>query len=348
MVELCEAALADHLSRCGTCAWPNCGFDVTKCHAGGSHNQVIACLAPLILDSYTLTASCSAINNEVRNPDGSFGFLEQPMNDTMNDPPLCRPSSNLELDPPRGLGQYKGSETDGTFARVTWSMADMSGQEQRDELEVSFQYAIMPCEGSSADCLELTALELAQPTTTALGMTITKARLSVTSIAEAPVIEHGDSFRFSEGAIGVLMQAYVEGIPLVLSGTNVGSPTGRLSPAGDQFSISGLRFEFEDSIITAALEIEIQGQYDARRPNAQITRLSAPESCDDPVSFLSTSWDDDLDALTHTWWIRGVGSFDGALLELPLPPGEHDLMLTVGDPSGLFDSQVLRYSRTCQ
>ena len=128
----------------------------------------------------------------------------------------------------------------------------------------------------------------------------------------------------------------------------MGSPSGRLSPAGDQFSISGLRFEHSDGLVDAALELEIQGQYDARRPTAQITRVAAPERCDEPVSLLATSWDADGDDLTHTWWVRGVGSFSGPLLELPLPAGEHTVMLTSGDASKLFDSETLRYARSCK
>jgi hypothetical protein len=134
----------------------------------------------------------------------------------------------------------------------------------------------------------------------------------------------------------------------VLGGANVGSPSGRLSPAGDQFSISGLRFEYADTMVEAALEIDIQGQYDARRPTAQITRVAAPERCDEPMSLLATSWDADQDPLTHTWWVRGIGSFSGPLLELPLPAGEHTVMLTSGDASRLFDSETLRYTRVCR
>jgi hypothetical protein len=348
MLELCEAALADHISRCNSCLVKNCGFDMTNCLAGGAHNQIFACADPLGGNSYTLTTSCSAINNEQRNPDGTFFFLQQPLNDTLDDPDICQPTGNLEHDPPRGLGQFTASAGDGTVARLNWSLADMSGEESSDDLEVLFQYGIMPCAAPSSDCLELTALELSLPTTSAMGMTITRARLSVVAVEDAPVLERGERFSYPEGAIGVLMQAHVNGFPLVLTGTNVGSPSGRVSPEGDQFSLSGLRFEFIDSVITAALEIEIQGQYDARRPNAQITKSTAPESCDEPVTLLATSWDGDQDALTHTWWVRDVGSFTGPLLEVLLPAGEHDVMLTSQDPSGLVDRAALRYARTCR
>lgn len=252
MLEACEAALADHLSRCDTCALPKCGFDMTDCLAGGAHDQLVACLAPA------------------------------------------------------------------------------------------------QCTNTRADCLELTALELTLPPTAALGMMITKARLSVVSVEEAPVLERGEYFSFSEGTLRVLMQAYVDGIPLVLSGTNVGAPSGRLSPAGDQFSISDLRFEYSDRLFDATLELDIQGQYDARRPTAQIMRVATPERCDEPVSLLATSWDADQDPLTHTWWVSGFGSFSGPLVELPLPAGEHTVMLTSEDGSGLFDTETLRYARTCK
>lgn len=346
MLELCEAALADHVSRCDTCLVRNCGFDMTDCLAGGAHTQIFACAAPLGGDSYTLTTSCEAFNNEVRNPDGTFFFLGTP--DTADDPDICNPPENLELDPPRGLGQFKASAGEGTVARVSWAMADMSGEETSEELDVLFEYGIMPCAKPSSDCLELTALEITLPTTIAMGMTITQARLSVVAIDDAPELERGERFSYPEGAIRVLMQAHVNGFPLVLTGTNVGSPSGRVSPEGDQFSLSGLRFEFADSVIAAALEIEIQGHYDARRPNAQITRSTAPESCKEPVTLLATSWDSDQDPLTHTWWVRDVGSFTGPLLEVVLPAGEHDVMLTARDPSGLVDSTNLRYARTCR
>lgn len=349
MLETCEAALVDHLNRCQSCALPNCGFDMTDCLDGGAHDQLVACLSPTQFPfNYTLTTSCSAINNEVRNPDGSFHFIQHPLNQTGDDPDICGMAENFEHEPPRGLGQYKTSASDGTLARLTWSMADMSGEERSEELDVSFEYGVVPCATPSAECMELTALELSLPTTSALGMTITKARLSVVGVEETPVLERGEHFRFAEGTLRVLMQAYVDGIPLVLSGTNIGSPTGRLSPAGDQFSISGLRFEYADSIVKAALEIDIQGQYDARRPTAQITRVTAPERCDEPVTLVATSWDADRDDLTHTWWVRGVGSFSGPLLELPLPAGEHTVMLTSGDASKLFDSETLRYTRVCR
>jgi hypothetical protein len=180
MVEICEAALVDHFNRCEACLVPNCGFDVTDCLDGGAHTQIVACLNPGMWDSYTLTTSCSAINNQSRNPDGSFSFLEQPLNDTMTDPDICDGTANLELDPPRGLGQYKASASDGTLARLTWSMGEMTGEERSEErseeLDVRFEYGIMPCSTPSNDCMELTALELSLPPTDALGMTITKAR----------------------------------------------------------------------------------------------------------------------------------------------------------------------------
>lgn len=347
--EVCEAAKIDHMNRCEKCAWFDCGFDMSDCLDGRTHNQTVTCARPVQLPyGYTLTASCSAFNNEHRNADGTFAFFEQPTNDPTNDPPFCGTLDNIEHEPPRGLGQYTGSASQGTVARVTWSMAAAGGEEMSEELDVLFQYGITPCAAPSGDCLELAALELTLPTTTALGMTITNARLAVVSIDEAPVIERGEHFRFSEGVIRVLMQAYVDGFPLVLSGTNVGNPSGRLSPAGNQFSITDLRFVFEDSAIAAALEIEIQGQYDARRPNAQITQLTTPTTCDEPASLLATSWDDDQDPLTHTWWVRDVGTFSGPLLELALPAGTYDVMLTSQDPSGLFDTETLRYARRCR
>jgi hypothetical protein len=347
-LELCEAAKLDHMKRCDSCGPFDCGFVMTKCLAGGAHEQLVTCRTPAQFPfSYTLTASCSAINNELRNPDGSFLFLQDP-NEDFDDPAICRPSENLEHDPPRGLGQYKGSESEGTVARVTWSMADAGGEQQSEELDVLFQYAILPCAAPSSECMQLTALELTLPATEVLGMTLTRARLSVISVTEAPIIERGDRFHFSDGSIRVLMEAHVNGFPLVLSGWNVGMPQGRLSPGGDQFSLTDLRFEFEDSVVSAALELAIQGQYDARRPNAQITLTTAPTSCAEPVALLATSWDDDEGPLTHSWWIRGVGKLEGTLVEVVLPAGEHDVMLTSFDPSGLFDTETLRYARRCR
>jgi hypothetical protein len=348
-LEVCEAARLHHMSRCDACGPFDCGFDMSKCLGGGTHLQTVVCAEPLQWPVwYDLTASCSAFNNELRNPDGSFDFLEQPDNVVGNDPPTCEPADDLGYDPPRGLGQYKGSASDGTVARVTWSMADAGGEEQTEELYVRFEYAIVPCAAVSNACLQLTALEVTLPTTQVLGMTITNARLAVISVAEAPVMERGDHFHFSDGSMRVSVQAHVDGIPLALSGWNTGQPRGRLSPAGDQLSLDDLRFEFEDSMITAALEIGIQGHYDARRPNAQITHVTAPESCAEPVTLLATSWDDDGDALVHEWWIEGVGVLSGALVEVVLPAGEHDVRLTSFDPSGLFDHDTLRYVRMCQ
>jgi hypothetical protein len=349
LLEVCEAARIDHMNRCDTCGPWDCGFDMSKCLKSGAHTQVVTCATPVQWPSgYTLTASCSAINNETRNPDGSFDFLEIPDNMTSNDPPICEPSDSLEHDPPRGLGQYKGSESEGTVARVTWSMADAEGEEQSEELDVLFEYAITPCAAPSNACLQLTALELALPTTEVLGMTITDARLAVIAVTEAPVMERDDRFHFSDGSIRVLLQAHVNGFPLVLGGWNAGAPQGRVSPAGDQLSITDLRFEFEDSVVSAALDIGIQGQYDARRPNAQITHATAPASCAEPLTLFATSWDDDGDPLTHRWWIKDVGTFWGPLVDVVLPAGEHDVMLTSFDPSGLFHSETLLYDRRCR
>lgn len=348
-VEVCEAAMIDHMNRCESCGPFNCGFDMSDCLAGGSHTQTVTCLTPVQFPySYTLTASCSAFNNEERHDDGSFWFLDEPDNITGNDPPTCGPIGDFGHSPPRGLGQYKGSESDGTGARVTWSMADVVGEESSDALDVRFEYAILPCADASNACLELTSLELTLPTTEALGMTITDARLTVVGVTEAPVMERDDGFHFSDGSLRVLLRAQVDGFPLRLEGWNAGIVRGRVSPAGDQFSLTGLRFEFEDSVITAALEIGVQGQYDARRPEAQITHVSAPVACAEPVTLLATSWDDDGDELTHTWWIRDVGTFSGPMVDVVLPAGEHDVMLTSFDPSGLFDSATLRYSRRCR
>jgi hypothetical protein len=348
LLEVCEAAKIDHMNRCESCGPFDCGFDMSKCLDGGAHTQAVLCGMPVQWPyAYTLTASCSAVNNENRNPDGSFWFLQDP-NDTEDDPLTCEPAAGLGYDPPRGLGQYKGSASDGTMARVTWSMGETGGEEQSDELAVLFEYAITPCAAPSNACLQLTALELTLPTTEVLGMTITNARLVVVSVTEAPIMERDDRFHFSDGSIRVLLQAHVNGFPLVLSGWNAGMPLGRLSPAGDQLSLTDLRFEFEDSVISAALEIGIQGHYDARRPNAQVTHVTAPTSCAQPVTLLATSWDDDGDPLTHSWWIKDVGTFSGPLLEVVLPAGEHDVMLTSFDPSGLFHSETLRYARRCE
>lgn len=347
-LEVCEAAKLHHMSRCDSCGPLDCGFDMSKCLDGGTHLQAVVCTKPLQWPTwYELTTSCSAFNNEPRNPDGSFGFLEDP-NDPMTDPPVCDPSGGLMHDPPRGLGQYKGSASDGTFARVTWSMAAAGGEEQSDAMDALFEYAILPCATPSNACLQLTTLELTLPPTQAVGMTITNARLAVVSVTEAPVIERGDHFHFSDGSIRVSLQAHVDGFPLVLGGWNVGSPQGYVSPAGDQLSLTDLRFELEDSVVTAALEIGIQGRYDARRPNAQITQVTEPTSCAEPATLLATSWDDDDEPLEHTWWIEGIGSFSGPVLEVMLPAGEHDVMLTSFDPSGLFDTETLRYARRCR
>lgn len=348
VLEACEAALLDHLAHCETCSWSNCGFDMSKCLQGGTHTQTMACLTPIGLYSYDLTIACSAFNNELRHPDGTFEFLEQPTNHPNNDPPICQPVGGLGHSPPRGLGQYTATESDGTLARVTWSISDTGGQQQSDALDVRLEYGLTPCAVSTNDCVELAALELTIPTTQALGLTITNARLEVVSVTGAPVLERGQHFRFADGALGVLVQASVDGMPVVLTGRNVGNIDGWVAPAGDQLSLSGLRFEFQDGVITAALEIEIQGRYLARRPNAQITGSTPPASCDEPVAWLATSWDDDHDPLTHTWWVRGVGSFSGPLLEVVLPPGDYDVTLISQDPSGLFDGTSLRYSRRCQ
>ncbi|MCA9709013.1 MAG: hypothetical protein KDK70_24425 [Myxococcales bacterium] len=291
---------------------------------------------------------CTATSNERRNPDGSFEFLQQPDNNPLDDPPLCAPTAGLGHDPPMSIGQYAGSAGTATKARVVWSFADTEGDAQSEELDVQFDYALVPCAEPSGECLEITSLVLTLPTTEAFGMTISKARLEVVSLARAPMIERGQSFRFDDSSIGVLMQAHVDDVPLVLGGSNAGPTHGVLSPAGDQFSISGLRFEFEDSVITAALELEIQGHYDARRPNAQITILDAPASCQEPVTLLATSWDDDGEPLTHSWWVRDVGIFEGPMLELDGPAGDYTVLLTSSDPSGLFDTERLRYVGSCQ
>lgn len=91
------------------------------------------------------------------------------------------------------------------------------------------------------------------------------------------------------------------------------------------------------------IDVMVKWPHSAERAN-----LSAPERCDEPVSLLATSHDADQDPLTHTWWVRGVGTFSGPLLELPLPAGEHTVMLTTADGTGLFDSETLRYARVCQ
>ena len=168
-LEVCEAAKLAHMNRCESCGPFDCGFDMSNCLAGSPHDQLVLCAMPIQLPfSYTLTANCEASNNEVRNPDGSFHFLDQPVNDPMNDPPFCMPSSELGLDPPAGLGQFAGSASTGTKARVTWSLADADGEQQSEALDADFEYALVPCAGPAGECLQITSLLLTLPTTEAL------------------------------------------------------------------------------------------------------------------------------------------------------------------------------------
>lgn len=46
--------------------------------------------------------------------------------------------------------------------------------------------------------------------------------------------------------------------------------------------------------------------------------------------------------------VEAARSFERPLIEVVLPAGEHDVMLTSLDPTGRFDSQTLRYERRCQ
>lgn len=347
MREACEAARIDHMSQCDACGPWDCGFDMSNCLAGGSHDQTIACLWPLGVGQYTLTVECDAMNNAVRNEDGSFNWIEDP-NDTSNDRDLCNTPMNLEHDTFGALAQYSGSSSTGTTARVEWSLGASGGIESADEVDVEFGYGLVPCNGLDDLCLSVRTLKLSLPTTEVLGMTITGAQLIATSFQREPTIERGEDFSFPAESIEVILRAEVDGNLLVLTGHNMDTATGQLAPAGDSFSLSDLRFGFEDSILSATLEVNIQGGYDEHAPTALIQRMAAPSACAEPVVFAAASYDADDEPLEHRWWVPGMGSFSGPLLEVALPAAQSRVVLTSFDPSGRFDIEGLTYTRSCQ
>lgn len=349
ILEACEAARIDHINRCTKCGAFNCGFDMSDCLSSPQSVQTVICLEPLTLPhQYTLTAVCSAFNNQGRNDDGSFLFLQHPVNNIDDDPLFCNGPEGQGVKPPRGLGQFSVREGAGSVALVTWTLEDLDGEEQSDQIDAHLEYGVIPCSTTMGNCVELASLVLTLPTTQVLGMTVANASLQVISVEEAPEIAAGGSIQYSEGALGILLRAQVDGTPLILAGYNSGNVSGLLAPEDDVFSLTGLRFEFDDGVISAMLEADVHGHYEVRAPTAEITLMPPSPICSDPVTFLATSWDPDLDIMSHRWWIEDVGTFHGSDLEVALGPGAYTIVLTTEDSTGSWDTETLYYTRSCQ
>ncbi len=84
--------------------------------------------------AYDVSVGCSAINVEPRNPDNSWAFIEQPVNQIGNDRPICGAPPAHTLGPMGTLGTHAGIDDSGMQAFLGWDFDGTPGQDSTDKV----------------------------------------------------------------------------------------------------------------------------------------------------------------------------------------------------------------------
>jgi hypothetical protein len=293
---------------------------------------------------HEVIVSCEATNIEPRNPDGSFAFVETPVNFTYFDPPLCPGSTAACFQPPSSLVANAAQEDAGTYALAKWWIGDEQGKQGTIDVEAELGYAVRPC--GDQECLELTRIDASIPAGSYAGLTVQSAALTLVGVGEPPVIDRTGAFSFPAGSLEFVLTATVADHPLAITRTNAATVRGRLSHAADLFEVTDLRLAYEDSDFGAELRLDLVGAHTNRAPQAAIRRLDSPLDCDEAVVLHAASLDPDGDPMQHYWWTP-AGMFQAPTAELVLTPGPHFVVLVSVDDHGAHDATSLIYKRSC-
>lgn len=179
-------------------------------------------------------------------------------------------------------------------------------------------------------------------------MMLRNLHLFVEQVAPASPLSASGAFSFGAGTLRATLSVIVDGVPLVITGYNEGRASGVVLPRAGMATLTNLVFTFGDGVVAADLELNINGTYVRRAPEALIKVVESPTTCGMPVTFEAASIDLDGEALTHLWWVPPWFLGTGNLLDATLPPGSYHVYLTSIDPTGRFDSTALEHVRSCQ
>lgn len=355
---LCEAARVQHVAWAvdvsddgmgGDCldVTENCGFDFDLCMTGDYHEQHGQ---PGMLFSYIMQAECGAAHDQDLSPYSEvldkWTWVEDG-NDPTNDPAVCAPIPEPEPGPPEGTPEHEMEEEPGTSVTLRWSVGGgTSHTEQSLDVAVDLAYAVVPC--TSGDCIGLSRFHVTIPDGTYHGLELRNAHLVLERATEDTPLSASGAFSLGPKTLAATLSLTVDGIPIVLTGFNEGHARGVAQPRFDTMTLNNLVFDFDDGVIDAELELNINGSYVRHAPDALIKVIDAPTDCALPVTFEAASHDLDGDSLTHTWWVPPWFLGEGTLLEATLPPGSYRVYLTSTDPSGRSDSTALHHVRSCQ
>lgn len=348
----CEAALLNHLEFAentpGVHFCQNaqtCGFDMEACMAGDWHQQTIQFQTQDW--SYFLRAGCEGVkSNELVDENGVFKWNEFPNDDPTNNPPMCSGSPSALTDPQGFVSDDVALQAAGTTAMVTWAMGTSSGVESAANATVDLRYNIHACDGGR--CMALSNLDVSLPTTTIQGITVENAHLVVYQVDERPVLQSTGAYSFAPGTIHAMLSAVAGGVQFSLRRANVDTVQALLSPGSDTLTLSGLKFDYTDSVIDTELQVDIVGDYAHRGPTAVIVPASVPVSCSEPVTFRAASSDPDGQTLSHLWWVPNTLMSTGPTFDMVLPNGPHTIALVSKDPDGHLDATAITYTRTCR
>lgn len=361
MEYVCEAARAQHVAwavdvssdgmggDCLDSVVTDCGFDFEACMSGMLHEQTGR---PGDLFTYVLQAECEAAHDQVRSPWGSDGnarwdWIELPNISGNDTAPVCAPAPEPEPGSPERSPEMEIEEEPGTSVTLRWVVAGgPSGTEQSLEPDVALAYSVSPC--ADGECISLSRLDLTIPDGIYHGLSLTNLHLILEEATPAVPLSASGGFVLPPRSLRATSSFNVQGIGIVVTGHNAGSARGVALPHADTMTLTNLAFDFDDGAFGAILEINLNGTYVRRAPEAVIKLIDIPTDCITPVTFEAASIDLDGDSLTHVWWVPPWFIGTGGLLEAPLPPGPHRIYLTSIDSSGRADSAALSHVRSCR
>ncbi|MDC0669838.1 hypothetical protein [Nannocystis radixulma] len=348
----CEAARINHLEFAENTPGihfcenaQTCGFDMELCLQGTWHQQTIQFQTQSW--SYFLRAGCEGVkSNEQVDEDGHFLWREKPEDDPANNPAMCSGSPNQLSDPQTVVGDDVAVQASGTTAMVAWAIGGASGVASASNATVDLSYNIHACDGGR--CMALSNLHVGLPSTTVQGIAVENAHLVVYQVDTKPILQTTGSYAYAPGTIHAMLSAVAGLVPFSLRRSNVGAVQVQLSPGSDTLVLSGLKFDYTDSVLDAELQVDIVGDYTRRGPTAVIVPANVPIACDEPVTFRAASSDLDRQSLSHLWWVPNALVATSSTIDVVLPNGPHMIALVTKDPDGRLDATAITYTRTCR